>query len=98
MKEMFAEVDILLDLAQFRQIVPDTTATYMDTDALILYHCCNCCEAYSGFCGTTTDLQWASPNFTRMTLQVCKHQCAYFIFIEIIISKRRQLVIFHLIL
>ena len=77
MKEMFAEVDILLDLAQFRQMVPDTTATYMDTDALILYHCCNCCEAYSGFCGTTTDYSTVGitklhqDDFTGMQTPMC---------------------------
>ena len=71
---MFAEVDILLDLTQFRQMVSDTTATHMDTDALILYH--SAVIAVRDILGFAEPpqivIQWASPNFTKMTLQVCK--------------------------
>lgn len=66
---MFAEVDVLLDLAQFRQMVPDTTATHMDTNALILYH--SAVIAVKDILNFAEPpqilIQWASPIFTRMT-------------------------------
>eukprot|EP00731_Ephydatia_muelleri_P020736 Em0013g463a len=72
LKEVLAEVDILLDLAQFRQMVPDTTATHMDTDALILYHS-SAVIAVRDILGFAEPprivVRWTPPNFSRMTLQ-----------------------------
>eukprot|EP00731_Ephydatia_muelleri_P000658 Em0001g658a len=75
LKEVLAEVDILLDLAQFRQMVPDTTATHMDTDALILYHS-SAVIAVRDILGFAEPprivVRWTPPNFSRMTLQCDK--------------------------
>ena len=79
LKEVLAEVDILLDLAQFRQMVPDTTATHMDTDALILYHS-SAVIAVRDILGFAEPprivVRWTPPNFSRMTLQV-QIKCTY---------------------
>ncbi|KAL5457269.1 hypothetical protein EMCRGX_G034516 [Ephydatia muelleri] len=37
--EIFAEVDMLLDLHQFQHMVPDTVAVHLDRGCLILYGC-----------------------------------------------------------
>ena len=68
--DIFAEVDMLLDLPQFQHMVPDTLAMHLERGYLILYGCI--IIPVHNILGVAEKLQfiiqWDSQNFVRINL------------------------------